>query len=64
LHVFTPSHTRTHTHTLSRTTLNEGSALRSDLYQTTHAVYKRETSIPQRGSNSQSKQARGRRTTP
>jgi hypothetical protein len=35
-------HTQTHTH-ICRTPLDEGSARRRDLYQTTHSIHKRQT---------------------
>jgi hypothetical protein len=38
-------HTQTHT-TVGRTPLDEGSALRRDLYLTTQTLYKRQTSMP------------------
>jgi hypothetical protein len=44
---FTITHFR-HT-TLSRTPLDEGSALRRDLYLTTHNIHKRQTSMPPAG---------------
>jgi hypothetical protein len=43
--VFSLDHTQTHT-TVGRTSLDEGSALRRDLYQTTQALYKRQTYMP------------------
>jgi len=39
----------THTHTLSRIPLDEGSARRRDLYLTTHNIHKRKTSTPPAG---------------
>jgi len=44
LHLITFNHT--HTHTLGRTPLDEGSAPRRDLYLTTHNNQKRQTSMP------------------
>jgi hypothetical protein len=44
--------------------LNEWSARRRDIYLTTHNTQKRQISIPQRDSNSQSQQASGRKPTP
>jgi hypothetical protein len=41
--------TRTHTHTLGRTPLDEGSARRRDLYLTTHNAHNRKTSMPTAG---------------
>jgi len=41
--------TFTHTHTHSRTPLDECSAHRRDLYLTTHNTYKRQTAIPPAG---------------
>jgi len=37
--------THTHTHTVGRTPLYEGSARRRDLYLTTHNIHKRQTSV-------------------
>jgi len=39
----------THTHTLSRTLPDEGSAHRTDLYLTTHNILKRKISLPPGG---------------
>ena len=39
----------THTHTLGRSPLDEGSAYRRDLYLTTHNIRKRQTSIQPEG---------------
>ena len=40
------THTHTHTHTPGRTSLDEGSAHRRDLYLTNHNTYKRQISMP------------------
>jgi len=51
LHLITVNDTNTHTHTLDRTPLNEGSARRKDLYLTTHSAHKRQSRNPmKRGS--------------
>jgi len=49
--IVAPDHndTHTHTHTLGRTPLNEGSARCRDLYLSTHNTYKRQTSMPPEG---------------
>ena len=39
----------THTQTVGRPPLDEGSARRRDLYLTTHNIHKRQTSIPVAG---------------
>ena len=39
----------THTHTLGKTPLDEGSALRRDLYLTKHNTHNRQTSVPSAG---------------
>jgi len=57
------SYTLRHT-TLGRTPPEEGSSRRRNLYLTRHNTHKRHTSMPGRDSNSQSKQASCRRTTP
>jgi hypothetical protein len=49
-------------HTVGRTTLDEGSACRR--YLTTHNTYNRELFMPQRDSNPQSQQVIGRRYSP
>ena len=43
-------HTHTHTHTLSKTPLDEGSVRRRDLYLTICNTHRRETYMPQGGS--------------
>jgi hypothetical protein len=40
-HTHAHTHTRTHAHTLSRSSLDEGSARRKDLYLTTNITYKK-----------------------
>jgi hypothetical protein len=50
--------------TLSRSPLDEWSALRRKLYLTTSNNHNRHTSMPRRDSNPQSQQASGRRITP
>jgi hypothetical protein len=50
--------------TLSRSLLDEWSALRRSLYLTTSNNHNRHTSMPRRDSNPQSQQASGRRITP
>jgi len=62
LHMITLSDTHTHTHTLGRSPLDEGSARRKDHYLTTH-IYKRQISMPLRDSNPQSQQVSGRKCT-
>jgi hypothetical protein len=54
----------THTHTLGRIPLDEGSVRRRDLYLTKHNTHKRQTSMPGQDSNQKSQQAIGRRPTP
>jgi hypothetical protein len=54
--------TLTDAYTLGRTPLDEGSARRRDPYTTTHNIHDRHP-CPWRDSNSQSKQASGRRPT-
>ena len=39
----------THTHTLVRTSLDEGSACRRDLYLTTNNIYNSQTAVPLAG---------------
>ena len=39
--------THTHTHTLGRTPLDEGSPSRRDLYLTTHIIHERQTAMLQ-----------------
>jgi len=53
----------THTHTLGRTSLDEGSASRKELYLITHNTHNRETALLPRDSNPQSQQYSGLRTT-
>jgi hypothetical protein len=50
--------------TVSRTSMDERSARRRDLYLTTHNTQHRQTSMPRWDSNPQSQQANGRRPTP
>jgi len=50
--------------TVGRTTLNEWSARRRDLYLTTVNTHNRQMSMPRWDSNPRSQQARGRRRTP
>jgi len=52
-----------HTHS-GRTSLDEGSARRRDLYLTTHNTQRKEKSMPQRNSNPQYRQASGGKPTP
>jgi hypothetical protein len=42
-------HSITHTHTLGKTPLDEGSARRTELYLTAHNTHKRQTSMPPAG---------------
>jgi hypothetical protein len=53
----------THTRTLGRTPLEEGSARRKELYLTTHSIHKKQSSCPRRDSKLQSQQASGRKPT-
>ena len=62
LHLITLKDTHTHTHTLGRIPLDEGSARRRDLYLTTHNTEHSQES--RRDSDPQSQQARDRRPTP
>jgi len=55
-------HTQRHT-TVGRTSLDEGSARRRDLYRTTHNIHERHP-CPRWDSKAQSQQANGRRPTP
>jgi hypothetical protein len=56
-------HTRRRT-TVGRTPLDKWSAIRKDLYLTSHITHNRQTSMPRCDSNPQSQQASGRRPTP
>ena len=48
-HTHTPNDTHTHTHTLDRTSLDEVSACRRDLYVTTNNNHKIQTAMPLAG---------------
>lgn len=58
----TLNNTNTQTDTLDRTPLDEGSALRTDLYRLTHKIHNRLHT--RRDSNPHSRETSGRRTTP
>jgi hypothetical protein len=62
LFLFSLDHTQTHT-TVGRTPLDEGSARRRDLYQTTQTLTKDKHPCPRWDSNPRSQQALGRRLT-
>jgi len=59
-----PARSHTLHTTLGWTSLGNWSAWCRDLYLTTHITHKRQTTVPQRYSNSQSQQASSRRPMP